>query len=298
MDRETDSEMTSAAAKRIASLDPVTDCQEIARLLMTCEFSWDIERALEFALFRTYAVPSISGLLARTGEFECRPRKRYDDTELILSEMIENGFDSAPGRCALARMNDMHSRYRIANEDMLYVLSTFVFEPIRWVERFGRRPMTEHEMTAWFHYHRELGHHMGISGIPADRAALEVINRHAEEVRFKNAESNRKIGSKTRDLLLSFYLPRWLFWSGRSVAYAFMDAPLLRAMGFPAPPASLQYTVMMAMRLRQAMLRCLPARRRPRLLTKVRRRTYPEGYRVEELGTFRAGGGLRSNEML
>ncbi|WP_240544744.1 hypothetical protein [Paracoccus sp. AK26] len=123
--------MTSAAAKRIASLDPVTDCQEIARLLMTCEFSWDIERALEFALFRTYAVPSISGLLARTGEFECRPRKRYDDTELILSEMIENGFDSAPARCALARMNDMHSRYRIANEDMLYVLSTFVIEPIR-----------------------------------------------------------------------------------------------------------------------------------------------------------------------
>ena len=83
------------------------------------------------ALFRTYAVPSISGLLAETGEFERRPRKRYDDTELILAEMLENGLDSPRGRAALARMNAMHGRFPIANEDMLYVLSTFIFEPIR-----------------------------------------------------------------------------------------------------------------------------------------------------------------------
>jgi hypothetical protein len=52
-----------SAADRIASLDAVKDCREIALLLSSLEFSWDIERALEFALFRTYAVPSISGLL-------------------------------------------------------------------------------------------------------------------------------------------------------------------------------------------------------------------------------------------
>jgi len=38
-----------------------------------------IVRALEFALFRTYAVPSISAQLAMTGEFVKRPRKRYDE---------------------------------------------------------------------------------------------------------------------------------------------------------------------------------------------------------------------------
>ena len=55
---------------------------------------------------------------------------------------------------------------------MLYVFLTFVFAPIRWLEPFGRRPMTEHEMTAWFHYYRELAKRMGISEIPADRAGL------------------------------------------------------------------------------------------------------------------------------
>ncbi len=184
------------------------------------------------------------------------------------------------------RMNDMHGRFRIANEDMLYVLSTFVFEPIRWVERFGNRAMTEHEKTAWFHYYRELGLRMGISGIPANRDALETVNRQVENTRFQHAESNRKIGTATRDLLLGFYLPRWLFWAGRPVAHAFMDATLLRAMGFSPSPAWLRHSVMTGMRLRRMVLRFLPSRRRPRLLTKVRRRTYPEGYRVEELGTF------------
>lgn len=46
-----------SAAARIAAFDPEDHFEEIARLLYACEFSWDIERALEFALFRTFAVP-------------------------------------------------------------------------------------------------------------------------------------------------------------------------------------------------------------------------------------------------
>ncbi|MCB0110984.1 MAG: hypothetical protein KDE53_33920, partial [Caldilineaceae bacterium] len=127
---------------RIAQLNPRHDYHEIVQLLTFHVFPWDIERALEFALFRTYAVPSISGLLAQTGEFTRRPRKRYDDTELILYEILEHGFDSDRGRRALRRMNQMHGRFAITNDDFLYVLSTFIFEPIRWIARFGWRPLT------------------------------------------------------------------------------------------------------------------------------------------------------------
>ncbi len=70
-------------------------------------FSWDLNRALELALLKTFCVPSISGLLARTGEFEQRPRKRYDDTGLMLAEhrplslilgsrLIFEGFSGVP----------------------------------------------------------------------------------------------------------------------------------------------------------------------------------------------------------
>lgn len=54
-------------------------------------------------LFRTFGVPSISALLHRTEEFERRAQKRYDDTDIIVSEMMEHGYDSERGRAALAK---------------------------------------------------------------------------------------------------------------------------------------------------------------------------------------------------
>ena len=47
------------------------------------------------------------------------------------------------GRRAIRQMNRIHGRFEISNEDFLYVLSSFVFEPIRWNARFGWRPLIE-----------------------------------------------------------------------------------------------------------------------------------------------------------
>ena len=105
-------------------------------------------------------------------------------------------------------MNAMHGRFGIANEDALYVLSTFLFEPVRWLERFGWRPMTVHEQQARLNYYRELEQRMGIQDIPRDLERFEAFNREYESSRFRFAEGNRRIGSATFDLLLSFYLPR------------------------------------------------------------------------------------------
>jgi len=270
-----------------STLDPEVDFALIARRLSTLDFAWDIERSLEFALFRTYAVPSISGLLAKTGEFEHRAQKRYDDTELILAEPMENGMDSARGQAAIGRMNAMHGRYRISNADLLYVLSTFVCEPIRWLDRFGRRAMTEGEKRAWVLYYRALGTRMGIEGIPPDLAGFEQLNRDYEVAQFRPAESNRLIADRTTDLLLGFYAPKVLFPLGRPVVRAFMDAPLLEAMGYESAPRWLRALVHAGMRGRASVLRLLPKRRKPVLLTERRRPSYPGGYRIEDLGTFK-----------
>ena len=270
----------------IDRLDPVEDHERIVYLLGSCEFAWDIEKALEFALFRTYAVPSISGLLARTGAFRTNPRKRYDDTELLLSEISENGQDSARGRAAIARINEMHGHYRISNADMVYVLTTFVVEPVRWLERFGRRPMTDRERVAWTTYHRALGEKMGIAEIPEDYEGFEAHGRAYEAAQFRYADSNAEIAGVTRDLLLSFYLPQRLVPLGRPIVHALCDPPLRAAMGFRAPPRWLERGVLAGLKVRSTLLRRLPARRHPRLITARRRPTYPGGYRIAELGTF------------
>ena len=272
---------------RIAQLNPRHDYHEIVQLLTFHVFPWDIERALEFALFRTYAVPSISGLLAQTGEFTRRPRKRYDDTELILYEILEHGFDSDRGRRALRRMNQMHGRFAITNDDFLYVLSTFIFEPIRWIARFGWRPLTPGEALAFFSYYCELGRHMGIQHIPETIEAFEHFNMAYEREHFHLVASNRQIGDATVNLLLGMYAPR-LFWPLlRPALYALMDDPLLAAFGFPQPSTRLRGFMAQLLRWRALLLRWLPERRRPWLGTARKRPTYPEGYAIEELGTFR-----------
>lgn len=267
-------------------LDPKTHARDILFALTAWDFPWDIERSLEFALFRTYALPSVSGLLVKTGEFQSRTRKRYDDTELILSEILENGPDHPRGQAALARMNAMHGRYRIANADFLYVLSTFVFEPQRWIDRFGWRKLTKAERLAMFYYYRDLGGRMGITELPETPDEFERFNRDYEAAHFRAEASNGAIGGVTLDLLLGFYMPRIMFPIGRPFARALMDAPLLAAMGFPAAPRLLQRIVPAALGLRAKILRMMPRRKAPHLITRVKRPTYPQGYSIQELGTF------------
>ena len=269
---------------RILRLDPVKDHHEIVYLDSCYEFPWDTTRSLEFALFRTFAVPTIGALLDQTGEFGQRPQKRYDDTDLIVSEILENGYDSERGRAALRRMNRLHGRFDISNDDFLYVLSTFVFEPIRWNARFGWREMVEREKLAQFYYWREVGRRMNIQSIPDDYAAFERYNVDYERQHFRFTEANRRVASSTRDMFLGWLLPRPLFRLGEPFVYALMDEPLLDAFGFPRPSPGMRRFVEGALKRRARLLRLWPERRKPCLRTTLKRPTYPKGYRIEDLG--------------
>jgi hypothetical protein len=274
----------SRVLKQIEQLDPEKDHHRIAFLSGFHDFPFDTTRALEFALYRTYCVPSISAILDSTGEFQHRAQKRYDDTDLILSEILEDGYDGERGRAALRRMNQIHGRYAISNEDMLYVLSTFVFEPARWIERFGWRRLTRREKLAAFYYWREVGRRMNIKDIPATYEEFERYNVEYERDNFRYSDTNRRVGEATRDMFLDWYLPRFMHPLGRPFIYALMDEPLLRAFGFPMPSGAMRRVVEGTLRLRARALRFFPTRRTPRLRTAIKHRTYPKGYRIEELG--------------
>jgi ER-bound oxygenase mpaB/B'/Rubber oxygenase, catalytic domain len=273
----------AAILEQIRALDPERDHQRIVFLSTCWEFPFDTTRALEFALFRTFCVPSISALLDRTGEFHNRAQKRYDDTDLIVSELMERGYDSERGRLALRQMNRQHGRFAIANEDFLYVLSTFAFEPIRWNARFGWRPMCEAERLAMFHFWREVGCRMGIRDIPADYAEFERYNIDYERRHFRFTESNRRVGAATVEMFASWF-PRLARPLVRRAIYALLDDAVIDGFGFPRPSAAMRRAVVIALKLRARFAGWLPARRRPRLRTEMRHRSYPQGYRIEELG--------------
>jgi hypothetical protein len=276
-----------ARARYIATLDPERDCEQIGFLLASCEFPWDTTRALELALLRTYGVAKGTPLLVATGELIRRTQKRYDDTALILAEIQENGVDHPRGRAALKRMNQQHGRYAIPQDEYLYTLTTFVFEPIRWNARFGWRRMSEGERLAAFHVWRRIGARMGIRDIPDDYDELERFNVEFERANFRYSKHNHALAVATRNLMLGWFLPRPLWPAAAPVIHAMLDEPMRRAVGFDPAPAPVRALVLGGMALRRRLLRRLPPRRRPRLLTRQRHPTYPNGYRIEELGADR-----------
>ena len=196
---------------------------------------------------------------------------------------MEWGYDSDRGRRALARMNALHGRFKIANGDFLYVLSTFVFEPIRWNQRFGWRQMCAEERLALFHFWREVGRRMGIRDLPTDYDSFERFNRTTEAELFRFSEAKRRVGRATVELFVSWF-PAPAAPLVRAAISGLLDPALIDAFGFEPPSPMMRRLVPLALRLRARVLRLLPPRRRPRLRTMMAHPSYPNGYRIEQLG--------------
>ncbi|HEX5657187.1 MAG TPA: oxygenase MpaB family protein [Polyangiales bacterium] len=243
---------------RIAELNPERDFLEIYRLHALGDFPWDTTRALELALFRTYCVPSIGGLLDQTGEFSRRGQLRYEDTSLLLAHVLEHGFQ-ADGLRSLRRINQLHGRFAISNEDMLYVLSTFVSVPMRWLERFGWRPLLEAERIGAHNYYRALGTHMGIRDIPDSWQRMLAFGDAYERAHFAFNEASARVGEATREILVRWF-PRPLAPLVRNAVYALLDPPVRTSFGFPAAPAPFQRAIERTLRARARVLAHLPAR--------------------------------------
>jgi hypothetical protein len=277
--------------RRIEQLDPETDFVEIYRISGAHEFPWDMNQALSFALFRTYAVPSIGRLLASTGEFTERVQKRYDDTALLLDAVVEHGFASPLTRAAIRRVNQMHGAYAISNEDFLYVLSTFVVVPVRWINSMGWRRLSETEKVAAANYYRELGRHMGMTGIPATHREFAIYLDAYEAEHFAFDPGARAVADSTLDLFTTFpphhLAPARLV---RRFSYGLMDDALRAALRYPRVSAAEQALARGAVRARSLVVRFLPPRAEPKYARQLPNiRSYPDGYELSALGTFPAG---------
>ena len=210
-------------ARRSEQLDPVHDHQQISLHVSAYDFPWDTLQALSFALFRTYAVPSIGRLLDQTDEFTGRVQKRYDDTGLLLEEIQRHGLDTTRGRTAVRRINQMHAMYDISNDDLRYVLATFVVVPKRWMDDFGFRRLTPNEVAATTRYYLELGRHMNIKDLPEDFAGFERLLEDYERAHFAFDAGGRRVADATLGLMTTFWPNSWAPTLGRTPLRLLVD---------------------------------------------------------------------------
>ncbi|GAB3012945.1 oxygenase MpaB family protein [Spirosoma pulveris] len=265
-----------AVQRELARLDPVRDNQRMVHLLTAYEFPFDITRSLELALFHTYASPRISGLLARTGEFERHGQKRYDDTSRLISEFLESGYDSEKGMRAITHMNHIHNYYKIDNADYLFVLATFVFYPIDWIRRYGWRQLTTAEEQAFFYFFREVGRRMNLHDLPDTMADFREATAAYEKRHFRFTESNRKIADATVRIVQGWF-PRFLHPVVQPAFSALISDQLRTAFGYPKPPGWFLGLTSAALWLRKWPLRWITFKPYPALIENTSFRNYPDG---------------------
>jgi len=275
--------MALSVLQKIEHLDAKADHQEIIRLTTAYEYPFLMQKALEFALFRTYAVPSIGALLDHTNHFHTEGQKRYDDTALLIAEWVENGYDSENGRAAIKRMNQLHHHWPISNEDYLYVLSCFIYVPRQWYDMYGTRSLTEKEMLAMYYFWVEVGKLMGLKNIPETDAAFEQFYQDYERQHFTYTDEGRRVADATINVFLSWYpaFTRPLVLRG---IYALLDDPLREAFHYPAPSPAFKYFLVGTLKFAARIIRLFPPRRNPYRRTKEPNLTYPHGYEIEKVG--------------
>lgn len=146
----------------------VEDAQKIIKELSSLEFPFTNETSLQFALFKTYGVETISKLLLETRNLTdpVNSLKRYEDTAVVIGEFMANPPNSVRATTSVARMNWLHAKYissgKISNADLLYTLSVFITEPERFVRLYEWRPLNDMEYCAYAVFWRSIGDAMGI----------------------------------------------------------------------------------------------------------------------------------------
>lgn len=225
----------------------VHQASKIQISLAQLEFPFFYETALQFALFRTYGIPSISSLLAATQQLSSASMacKRYADTVVLIGEFLANGWGSERWADGVTRMNCIHGHYRgkIRNEDMLYTLSLFVGEPVRWIGRWEWRSLSDVEKCAIGVFWRRLGDTMGIEykGLPGyERGTgwkdglewmeeLMVWGARYEEKYMVPSKVNWIVAEQTTRILL-WPVPSWGKELGKQAVCVMMDDRLRKAM--------------------------------------------------------------------
>ena len=217
--------------------------QQMVHVFGSYEWPFMYTTSLQFALFKTYGIPTISKILTDTKQFSdpANASKRFADTAVLIGEWSRFPLNEPNGRSqqALARVNYIHSGYKISNDDYLYTLSVFITEPVKWVKNYDYREMTDLEIEALYVMWKEFGERMHIKNIPSTYESLCDWQEEYERDNMVLADSNVQTAKETMEILL-YTTPAPLKGFVKEFLICFMDPRLKIAMGFEDPSAKME----------------------------------------------------------
>lgn len=196
---------------------------------------------------QTYGIPTISSLLTKTSQFS-KPEtslKRYSDTSVLIQEFAGHSPASSRALVSIARTRWVHSSYRasgkILEDDMLYTLGLFAVQPVRFINKYEWRQLTDLEKCAIGTFWKSVGDGLEISydALPSGKTGfrdglhwLEEIAAWSDDYEARcmvPAVSNRETADQTTAVIL-YLVPRPLHPLGMKFVSFMMDDRLRKAM--------------------------------------------------------------------
>ncbi|KAG8665598.1 hypothetical protein FPOAC2_10675 [Fusarium poae] len=261
-----------------ASLSRMTnqDAFEIVKTMANLEFPLLYDLATRLALFETYAVQNVGHVLYGGSDLAITAKapKRYADTEVVYLCFANFAPESPTLSKAIARTNFLHAPYikagKIKQEDLLYVLYASFAEPIRFLNQYEWRSLTDMEVAAistlWKYvadmmdidYKTILNKTEWTDGIEF----LEDVSLFAsdyEDKYLRPTKEVQKLGDVLMEMLLDSY-PKFAAPVGYPAACVMMGPRLRRAFGFPEPGLGITVLTYSLLLVRKLAVRffCLP----------------------------------------
>jgi hypothetical protein len=233
----------------VESLDPVADDEEITAQISNVLFA-DAYFAHSIYLVtfaRQASIPAIARVLYRggNGDIATNPRQRNNDTIIYFTEFYRRGYKSEDGKAAIRRMEEIHSRFMIDEEQKIYTLATVMLEPDRLARQFGKDPFSETDRQARWNFWRGLAREMGFE-LPAETREkfLEWMIDY-EDANYANTADGMGCYEGLVEDWLRWY-PEWLpqrEWLARQSLAGLLEPKLRAAMGVSDPPSWIQAEV-------------------------------------------------------
>ncbi|KAK9416342.1 putative ER-bound oxygenase mpaB/mpaB'/Rubber oxygenase catalytic domain-containing protein [Seiridium unicorne] len=197
--------------------------------------------------------------------------RRDEDTAVMIGEFMVNPPNSVRATTAVARMNWLHSKYiasgKILEADLLYTLSVFITEPVRFNRLFEWRPMNEMEHCAFGVFWKSIGDAMGIryQGFLSKNEWDDGLDFALDVAQWaKSYEVTAFVPSETSNKPAVALIPMiayWVPWWGKSFVYECVHVLLgdrvREAFLLPEPGTGAAATVYTSLLLRKLALRHL-----------------------------------------
>jgi hypothetical protein len=273
--------------KKLNKLNVEEHYQTIVKYLADHDAPLDYLISGELAQLQTFAIPSISKLLQQTKQYQNNGLKRLDDTRAILTECMTDSVESSRGQHMVKHLNWIHSHYEISNDDYLYTLALFIIEPVRWMETFGYRALTEREKYAGYLAFQSLGQAMEIKNIPESRDQFVTWYQNYRSNNMKYHADNKKVSDGLIDGMKEMF-PFIIRPLVRPVILTLINDPeLLAATGQKVPAYIVQKTIRAIMFVRKGLQRYInPWQKKGFESSYLGQyyKSYPNGYQDRVLG--------------